>query len=114
MSMGIDGSEMELWESRLMQPQLKALMRRESIETTLRYYVGTDAQRTADAAWAAIERASGDFSGRLANTLANTAPKPPSKPKPKRAAKTLKKQADPPSGAAGIRTQDLRIKSPLL
>lgn len=110
MSMNIDSSEMELWESRLMQPQLKELMRRESIETTLRYYVGTDAQRTADAAWAAFERASGEFSGRLANT----APKPPSKPKPKRAANTLKKQADPPSGAAGIRTQDLRIKSPLL
>ena len=112
MSMNIDSSEMELWESRLMQPQLKELMRRESIETTLRYYVGTDAQRTADAAWAAFERAGGEFSAPAPNRAPNTAPKPPSKPK--RAAKTLKKQADPPSGAAGIRTQDLRIKSPLL
>jgi len=33
------------------------LMRHESIETTLRLYVGTDAQRTADAAWAAFDRA---------------------------------------------------------
>jgi hypothetical protein len=31
------------------------LMRQESIETTLRLYVGTDAQRTAAAAWAAFE-----------------------------------------------------------
>lgn len=28
-------------------------MRHESIETILQFYVGTDAQRTADAAWAA-------------------------------------------------------------
>ena len=32
------------------------LIRHESIETTLRFYVGTDAQRTADAAWSAFER----------------------------------------------------------
>ena len=36
-----------------MPAQLKELMRHESIETTLRFYVATDAQRTAEAAWAA-------------------------------------------------------------
>ena len=44
------------WAARLMPAQLMELMRHESIETTLRFYVGTDAQRTADAAWSAFER----------------------------------------------------------
>jgi integrase len=52
----------ERWAARVMPPQLMELMRHESIDTTLRYYVGTDAQRTADAAWAAFERAGGAFS----------------------------------------------------
>ena len=38
-----------------MPAQLKELMRHESIETTLRFYVGTDAQAKADAVWAAFE-----------------------------------------------------------
>lgn len=33
---------------------LQALMRHESIETTLRYYVGANAERTAETYWAAI------------------------------------------------------------
>ena len=33
------------------------LMRHESIQTTMRFYVGQNAQRTADAAWAAYELA---------------------------------------------------------
>jgi integrase len=36
--------------------QLKELMRHENIETTQRYYVGMDAQQTADQAWAAYRR----------------------------------------------------------
>lgn len=51
----------ERWAARLMPAQLMELMRHESIETTLRFYVGTDAQRTADAAWAAFDRANGAF-----------------------------------------------------
>jgi len=51
----------ERWAARLMPAQLMELMRHESIETTLRFYVGTDAQRTADAAWAAFDRAGGPF-----------------------------------------------------
>ena len=52
----------ERWAARLMPAQLMELMRHESIETTLRFYVGTDAQRTADAAWAAFDRAGGAIS----------------------------------------------------
>lgn len=51
------------------------LMRQESIETTLRIYVGTDAQRTADAAWAAFDRAQGPNSGRFGSAF-GSAPLP--------------------------------------
>ncbi len=61
------------------------LMRYESIETTLRFDAGTDAQRTAEAAWAAYEQA---------------------------AWKSKPAKALPANGAAGTRTQDQRIKSP--
>lgn len=37
---------------------LMAMMRHESIDTTLRYYVGRNALTTADAAWAAYEEKS--------------------------------------------------------
>jgi len=43
--------------ARIMPAQLKELMRHESIETTLRYYVGSNAERTADACWEAFDRA---------------------------------------------------------
>jgi len=45
----------------------------ESIETTLRFYVGTDAQRTAEAAWAAFEAVQRVFVGPFANSFANSA-----------------------------------------
>ena len=38
-----------------MPKDLMELMRHESIGTTMRFYVGQNAQRTADAAWAAYE-----------------------------------------------------------
>ena len=77
---------------RLLPAQLMELMRRESIETTLRFSVGTDARAKAEAAWAAFEagqrrgqeceQASGDEDGGqlgmpiyppcLANTLAGS------------------------------------------
>ena len=65
----------ERWAARLMPAQLMELMRHESIETTLRFYVGTDAQRTADAAWAAFERAGGPISD-PAPSAAPSAPSP--------------------------------------
>lgn len=45
----------ERWSSRLMPADLMKLMRHESIETTMRFYVGKNAMRTADRAWAAYE-----------------------------------------------------------
>ncbi len=47
----------ERWAARIMPAQLKELMRHESIETTLRYSVGTHAERAADACWDAFDRA---------------------------------------------------------
>lgn len=49
----------ERWAPRVMPHVLKELMRHESIETTLKYYVGRNAQTTADVLWAAHEVASG-------------------------------------------------------
>ncbi len=44
------------WALRVMPPVLMQLMRHESIETTMRYYVGRSVQATADVVWAAYER----------------------------------------------------------
>jgi integrase len=46
----------ERWASRVMPQVLMELMRHESIETTLKYYVGRNAQTTADVLWQAHER----------------------------------------------------------
>jgi integrase len=59
----------ERWAHRLMPVDLMALMRHESMETTLRYYVGRNAQATADILWEAHRRNLGD-------TLGDTHPKP--------------------------------------
>ena len=42
------------WARRVMPADLKELMRHESIETTLRYYVGQDAERTAETCWSTM------------------------------------------------------------
>ncbi len=47
----------ERWSERVLPKVLMELMRHESIQTTMRFYVGQNAQRTADAAWAAYELA---------------------------------------------------------
>jgi len=52
----------ERWASRIMPVQLKELMRHESLDTTLKYYVGQNAQRTAEILWAAYEKEKGDKS----------------------------------------------------
>ena len=46
----------ERWAARLMPVQSMELMRHKNIETTLRYYVGANAQRTAQSIWAAYEQ----------------------------------------------------------
>jgi len=43
----------ERWSSKVMPQVLMELMRHESIDTTMKYYVGRNAQRTADALWEA-------------------------------------------------------------
>ncbi|HEY1602223.1 MAG TPA: site-specific integrase [Pirellulales bacterium] len=58
----------ERWASRIMPQQLMELMRHETIETTMRYYVGRNAQSTAAVLWDAHSRATG-------NTFGNTAQK---------------------------------------
>jgi integrase len=56
------------WSRRVMPTILRELMRHESLETTMRYYVGTNAEATADELWKAVER--------QGNTLGNTQEKP--------------------------------------
>jgi integrase len=50
------------WGQRVMPPVLQQLMRHQSIQTTMTFYVERDAQTTADVVWSAF-----------ANTLANAA-----------------------------------------
>jgi integrase len=61
----------ERWAARVMPAVLQQLMRHESIETTMRYYVGRNAETAAQAVWDGFQAASG-------NTLGNTAGFPPS------------------------------------
>ena len=46
----------ERWASRVMPQILMELMRHEKIDTTMRYYVGRNANTTADVAWLAYEK----------------------------------------------------------
>ncbi len=55
----------ERWAVRVMPPILQQLMRHESIDTTLRFYVGRNANHTAKVLWDAHRAANG-------NTLGNT------------------------------------------
>jgi hypothetical protein len=90
-------------------------MQHESIDTTLRYYVGTDAQRTAEAAWAAYEQAAlAVLSGPLPHSSPNSDPSEPPAAEPPPVRKSKPGKALPANGAAGTRTQDQRIKSPML
>lgn len=51
------------WAARVMPQVLMELMRHESIETTLRYYVGRNAQQTASVLYEAAKLAGGDYLG---------------------------------------------------
>jgi integrase len=66
----------ERWSERVLPKVLMELMRHESIATTMRFYVGQNAQRTADAAWAAYELAQSRQQGggkmRAVNTSVNS------------------------------------------
>jgi len=50
----------ERWAPKVMPIILKELMRHESIDTTMRYYVGANAERTANAIWEAFGDQTGD------------------------------------------------------
>lgn len=54
----------ERWASRLMPAQLMELMRHESIETTLSFYVGRNAERTAAILWDHVPRSNADAASR--------------------------------------------------
>ena len=102
------------WAARAMPAQLMELMRHESIETTLRYYVGANAQRTNDAIWAAFRReqerlsgASSDFSSDLATSGGGEAAPPEKRP-------VLENMERKRSRPGVIRTHDQGIMSPLL
>jgi hypothetical protein len=53
----------ERWAARVMRQVLLELMRHESIETTLGYYVGRNAQNTASVLYDAAKRAAGESLG---------------------------------------------------
>ncbi len=53
------------WAVRVMPPVLKTLMRHESIETTMAYYIGRNTQATADALWDAYHVATGHKVGHI-------------------------------------------------
>ena len=63
----------ERWAPRVMPQVLMELMRHESIETTLRYYVGRNAQATADVLWEAHKKT------QLGNSFGNTASNDPAR-----------------------------------
>ncbi len=53
----------ERWAPRVMPTTLQLMMRHESIETTLRFYVGRNAQTAAKVIWQAYENRPGNKSG---------------------------------------------------
>ena len=56
----------ERWAARLMPQQLMELMRHEDISTTMKYYVGRNAEKTADALWEAHDVGRGNILGNIA------------------------------------------------
>ena len=63
------------WSTRVMPIVLQQLMRHESIETTLRYYVGRDADMVADTLWKAVESANRDAESNKTGNIASALPK---------------------------------------
>ena len=59
------------WSTRVMPPVLQQLMRHESIDTTMKNYVGRNAETAADALWEAV---ADQKSNAVANDSANTRP----------------------------------------
>lgn len=60
------------WSSRVMPAVLQQMMRHENIQTTMEYYVGRDAEATADAMWQAFEQLPGNNPGNTLEKMANS------------------------------------------
>jgi integrase len=58
------------WSRRIMPAELQELMRHEDIQTTMRFYVGANAQSTAATLWAAYAKAGDGNNSQNGNTLA--------------------------------------------
>ncbi len=63
------------WSTKVLPPVLQELMRHADIKTTLEYYVGHSAERTANEVWRAFEQSGGD-------TLGDTSEKPTARRSP--------------------------------
>lgn len=68
----------ERWAQRVMPPVLQQLMRHESIDTTMRFYVGRNAETTSAVLWEAVGKAGGmlperQSAGLAGNSLSNRA-----------------------------------------
>ena len=104
----------ERWSIRVMPTVLRELMRHESLDTTLRFYVGTNTQRTNDAIWAAFNREQERLSANSSDISSDTAPKGRSKPAPSGSPASLENKAQSSTRPGRTRTYDQGIMSPLL
>ena len=60
------------WSRRIMPAELRELMRHADIATTMRFYVGQDAESTADVLWAAYRKTAGNTFGNSGRDLAKS------------------------------------------
>lgn len=68
------------WAMRVMPPVLMEMMRHESINTTMEFYVGRNAEATADAMWAAYQSSGQPRANKTANKTKKPAPANTQKP----------------------------------
>ena len=97
-----------------MPAQLMELMRHESIETTLRFYVGTDARAKAEEAWAAFDAVQLVFGAPFANSLAHSATSGGADAAPPEERSVLENTDQNRTRPGQNRTDDQGIMSPLL
>jgi integrase len=104
----------ERWSIRVMPAVLKELMRHESIDTTMRFYVGTNTQRTNDAVWAAFKHEQERLSANSSDISSDMPLKGQSKPAPTGSHASLENKAQSSTRPGRTRTYDQGIMSPLL
>ena len=102
------------WASLLAPADLMVMMRHESIETTLRFYVGADAQRTADTVWKAFERAQQANSGCSSDKTSDIATSGGADQAPDKERSVLENKDQNRNRPGRTRTYDQGIMSPLL